>query len=75
MRFYGLRKLQLLFFVLFFLFRAVGHADQEALTVVETFNLRRVVVALKELRAKRHAFLFGSDFNPIDKGQRFAAVL
>lgn len=30
LRFYGLRKLQLLFFVLFFLFRAVGHADQEA---------------------------------------------
>ena len=51
LRFYGLRKLQLLFLVLFFLFGAVRHTDQEALTVVETFNLRRVVVALQELRA------------------------
>lgn len=75
LRFYGLRKLQFLFFVLFFFFRAVGHADQEALTVVETFNLRRVVVALKELRTKRHAFFFGRDFNPINERQRFSAVL
>ena len=51
LRFYGLRKLQFLFFVLFLFFRAVRHADQEALTVVEAFNLRRVVVALQELRA------------------------
>ena len=75
LRFYRLRELQFLFFVLFFFFRTVGHADQEALAVVKTFNLRRVVVALKELRAKRHTFFFGRDFNPINERQRFSAVL